>query len=62
LTAHDNTDELRRELEARYIPYESKGETVTRWMNKGRVWIADVQEPSGEVILTSYPNTLKDVL
>jgi hypothetical protein len=62
LTAHDNTDELRRGLEERGIEWERKGTDTTRWVHKGHVFIASVSEPSGEVILTTYPHTVADIL
>ena len=59
---YKHTTELRRELDARNIPWECKGNQRTRFAHKGHVYIADVQEPSGEVILTTYPHTIADVL
>jgi hypothetical protein len=59
---YKHTNELRNGLTKRGISWERKGNTTTRWMYKGRVWIADVQEPSGEVILTTLPHTVADVL
>ena len=59
---YKHTKELRRKLTERGIEWERKGETVTRWMYRGHVYIADVQEPSGEVILTTFPNTVADIL
>lgn len=58
---YEHTNELRRKLTERGIEWEHKGNTTTRFAHKGRVWIADVQEPSGEVILTAYPVTVDGV-
>lgn len=62
MNAQEHTDELRRELDARNIPWEHKGSQLTRFAHKGHVYVATVYEPSGEVILTTYPHTIADVL
>lgn len=62
MNAHEHTEELRRKLTERGIEWERKGNQQTRWMWRGHVYLADVQEPSGEVILTTYPHTVADVL
>jgi hypothetical protein len=59
---YEHTDELRRELTKRGIAWERNGNQLTRWMYKGHVYVADVQEPSGEVFLTTFPHTVADVL
>jgi hypothetical protein len=62
LTTHEHTDELRRGLDARNIPWERRGNGGTYFAHKGHVYIATVSEPSGEVILTTYPHTVADIL
>ena len=60
---YKHTRELRKALDERNIPWERKGNGATRFTCKGHVYIASVQEPSGEVILNgTYPHTIKDVL
>ena len=59
---YEHTNELREALTKRGIAWERKGNTTTRFAHKGHVYIADVQEPSGEVILTTLPHTVDDVL
>ena len=59
---YKHTNELRAALDERNIPWERKGNDTTRWTYKGHVFIASVSEPSGEVILTTYPHTIADVL
>lgn len=59
---YKHTDELRKALDKRGIEWERKGNQTTRFAHKGHVFIADVSEPSGEVILTTYPHTVADVL
>ena len=62
MDAHKHTTELRKALDARNIPWEHKGSQLTRWTYKGHVYVATVYEPSGEVVLTTYPHTIADVL
>lgn len=62
MTAHEHTDELRRGLEERGVEWEHKGSFTTRWIYRNHVFIATISEPSGEVILTTYPHTVADVL
>lgn len=62
MDVYKHTNELRRELDARNIPWERRGNGGTYFAHKGHVFIASVQEPSGEVILTTYPHTIADVL
>jgi len=59
---YKHTNELRKALDERNIPWERKGNSTTRFAHKGHVFIADIQEPSGEVILTTYPHSVEDVL
>ena len=59
---YKHTEELRKALDERNIPWERKGNDTTRFAHKGHVFIATVYEPSGEVILTTYPHTIADVL
>lgn len=62
MTTHEHTDELRRGLDARNIPWERLGNQCTQFAHKGYVYTATVYEPSGEVILTTYPHSVEDVL
>ena len=59
---YKHTEELRKALTERGIEWERKGNQCTRFAHKGHVYLADVQEPSGEVILTTFPHTIADVL
>lgn len=58
----EHTTELRKALDERGIAWEHKGSQLTRFVHKGHVYVATVYEPSGEVILTTYPHTVADVL
>lgn len=62
MDVNKHTEELRKALDKRNIPWEHKGSQLTRFAHKGRVYVATVYEPSGEVILTTYPHTVTDVL
>ena len=62
MSAYEHTEELRKALDERGIEWERRGNDTTRFAYKGHVYIASVQEPSGGVILTTFPHTITDVL
>ena len=62
MDVNKHTEELRKALDERNIPWERLGNQSTQFAHKGYVYTATVYEPSGEVILTTYPHTVADVL
>ena len=59
---YEHTTELRKALDKRNIPWERNGNQRTQFAHKGYVYTATVYEPNGEVILTTFPHTVDDVL